>query len=188
MAKICSLQEYGARSERVTVRTKAMRSVFGLLLLLVSYCATAPGAVPCDANGDGKIDASDLTIVVAQVLGSAACTTGDLNHDGGCDVTDVQLVVNAILGRGCFAARVIQVAQPFSCTVTTTGPGMLAFWRDVGTGKGLVSFQPDGWSNLGQSPPSAVTTDGRCTVVSLSTVMFQQPSNIEFLWWLFDVR
>ena len=163
-------------------------SVPGLLLLLVSHCANIQASVPCDVNGDQNIDVGDLIAAVDQVLGFAACTTGDLNRDGRCDVTDLQIAVNAILGGTCFATRVIQVTEPFSCTIKVTGPGLLQFFRDVSTGTALVSFTPDGWLDLSQPPPSTVTTDGRCAVIPLQTILFQSHPNVQPLLWVYDVR
>jgi hypothetical protein len=58
-------------------------------------------ASPCDLNGDGSIDASDVALAVNQALGVAACSSGDLDRDGSCTVVDVQRVVNSTLGQGC---------------------------------------------------------------------------------------
>lgn len=65
--------------------------------------ATAPpptAASPCDLNGDGFVDSSDVQIGTMQVLGTAVCSA-DLNSDGKCDVVDLQRIINASLGGIC---------------------------------------------------------------------------------------
>ena len=56
---------------------------------------------PCDVNGDGSTNVSDVQLCVNQSIGAAACTTGDINKDGVCNVIDVQRDVNAALGGQC---------------------------------------------------------------------------------------
>ena len=51
-----------------------------------------------DLDGDGLINMSDATLVVDQIAGRAACTTGDFNGDTKCDVVDLMTLVVAALG------------------------------------------------------------------------------------------
>ena len=55
---------------------------------------------PCDVNGDGATNVSDVQAEVNQALGISACAN-DINQDGSCNVIDVQRVVNAALGGPC---------------------------------------------------------------------------------------
>jgi hypothetical protein len=64
------------------------------------YQGTAPPS-PCDLNGDGVVDSSDVQIAANQAVGAAACTTADLTGDGACTAVDVQRVVNAATGSAC---------------------------------------------------------------------------------------
>jgi len=74
--------------------------------LLANKIAISPGAnltvvvVPSryDLNGDGKLDALDLALANAQILGISACTTADFNADGVCDVRDAEMLILASLG------------------------------------------------------------------------------------------
>ena len=50
-----------------------------------------------DINGDGKIDAVDVQLVIDAVLGMSVPYDCDLDG-GGVSSTDVQIVVNAVLG------------------------------------------------------------------------------------------
>jgi hypothetical protein len=60
-----------------------------------------PTAVsPCDLNGDGLINSTDVQIAINQALG-AACTNADLVGNGQCNVVDVQRVINASMGASC---------------------------------------------------------------------------------------
>jgi hypothetical protein len=140
----------------------------------------------CDPSGDGKTDVTDLTLVINQVLGLVPCTKGDLNGDGRCEVTDAQTIVNSILSGTCSATRVIEISDPVSCRVTTTGPGMLSLYSD---GKNtLVAFQPEGWMDLSRPPPSTYAVSPPCVPISLYTVLFDRPKTITPMLRLWDVR
>lgn len=56
---------------------------------------------PRDINGDGKVDVSDLQVLITEIIAArsnpAACVN-DLNADGKCDVFDVMVMVLKILG------------------------------------------------------------------------------------------
>jgi hypothetical protein len=54
----------------------------------------------CDINGDDTINVQDVTLIINQVLGLAACSA-DLDGDGKCAVPDVVRVINATLGGAC---------------------------------------------------------------------------------------
>jgi hypothetical protein len=61
---------------------------------------TATASCTCDVNGDGKVDVSDVQLIINQVLGVVPATC-DINGDGAINVGDVQIVINAALGLGC---------------------------------------------------------------------------------------
>lgn len=84
----------------------------GSLIQPIPGCnATAPGTppppppppptTPCDVNGSGAVNVTDVQICVNQSLGISPCGSGDINQDQHCDVSDVQRVVNASLGGQC---------------------------------------------------------------------------------------
>lgn len=54
----------------------------------------------CDVNGDGLTNIQDVTFMLNQILGLAACST-DLNADGKCTVVDLSRVIAAALGGSC---------------------------------------------------------------------------------------
>lgn len=68
------------------------------------WAVTAGGPVQPlrgDVNGDGKVDVSDVNILINTMLGKAAITEGsDLTGDGKVDVSDVNAVINLMLGKG----------------------------------------------------------------------------------------
>ena len=59
--------------------------------------------VPGDANGDGKIDVLDVTMLINHILGknpsSFKADNADVNGDGDINVLDVTAVINIILGN-----------------------------------------------------------------------------------------
>ena len=57
---------------------------------------------PCDVNGDGAINATDVQRIVNEASGVAQAVD-DLNGDGRLTVTDIQVEINAVLNRGCAA-------------------------------------------------------------------------------------
>ena len=52
---------------------------------------------PCDINGDGVVDSTDVALSLSMVLGQTACTA-DLDQDGRCTVVDLQRVTDAVNG------------------------------------------------------------------------------------------
>lgn len=71
---------------------------------LTTTCApgsvTAASGCSCDLNANGNVDASDVQLMINQVLELEAARC-DLNGDGQTDVADLQIVINAALGKGC---------------------------------------------------------------------------------------
>lgn len=65
------------------------------------YQSVTASASPCDLNGDGVVDATDVQLAISQALGSSPCTNADLDGTGTCNVVDVQRVINAALGQAC---------------------------------------------------------------------------------------
>jgi DNA-binding CsgD family transcriptional regulator len=59
-----------------------------------------PPTSACDLNADGKVDASDVLLEIAQILGTTACTNGDLDGDKLCTVVDLQRIINASASGG----------------------------------------------------------------------------------------
>ena len=73
----------------------------------ISYVAgkltiEGPDFIPGDANGDGKVNVSDIVEIVNKILGNPSGKlieeAADVNDDGKINVTDIVLVVNIILG------------------------------------------------------------------------------------------
>ncbi|MBR1712811.1 MAG: hypothetical protein IJ722_05355 [Alloprevotella sp.] len=54
---------------------------------------------PFDLNGDGAVDVSDVTTLVARVLSETAGESDDLNGDGTSDVSDVTTLVGKVLSN-----------------------------------------------------------------------------------------
>jgi hypothetical protein len=56
-----------------------------------------------DVNGDGKVNVTDVTMMVDYILGkenaSFVLGNADMNGDGAVNVTDVTMLVNVILGN-----------------------------------------------------------------------------------------
>jgi hypothetical protein len=67
-----------------------------------TYTGETAGILRADVNGDGKVDAVDIQIVVNAVLqreGAKESYDADVNRDGKVDAADLQLVVNHALGN-----------------------------------------------------------------------------------------
>ena len=78
-------------------------SILGLLLLAAAPVPAGTSAVLVrgDANGDGRVDISDVVALVNHLKGSAAISLtsrpgADANGDGRIDISDVVTVVNMI--------------------------------------------------------------------------------------------
>ena len=55
---------------------------------------------PCDLNGDGAVNNSDVQNAISQVL-NGSCGTADLIGNGQCSVIDVERVIVASMGGSC---------------------------------------------------------------------------------------
>jgi hypothetical protein len=55
---------------------------------------------PCDLNGDGVVNVTDVQLAVNMAVGSAPCTANIVGA-GICNIVVVQRVVNAALGQSC---------------------------------------------------------------------------------------
>ena len=53
-----------------------------------------------DVNGDGKINVSDVSVLISMILGTTTMdeSTADVNGDGRVNVSDVSALINIILG------------------------------------------------------------------------------------------
>lgn len=73
------------------------RSVVTLVIDLADDCQ------PCDINCDGKVDVSDVNLVINVMLGKIDDATvtarADVTGDGSADVSDVNAVINVMLGK-----------------------------------------------------------------------------------------
>jgi hypothetical protein len=65
------------------------------------YAAATTTTSPCDLNGDGVVNQTDVNIAMSQALGTSACTNAALYQSGVCNVVDVQRVINASQGASC---------------------------------------------------------------------------------------
>ena len=83
-----------------------------------SYAVTGVALLPGDANGDGKVDINDLTIVLANFGKSTGMSwsSGDFNNDGKVDVNDLTIVL-ANYGQTAGAAGMAAVPEPTTVTV-----------------------------------------------------------------------
>lgn len=72
----------------------------GTLEPFVSVIASAPEAMPGDANGDGAITASDALIALNAAIAAAVCELCicDLNGDGSVTATDALILLNLAVG------------------------------------------------------------------------------------------
>ena len=78
-----------------TIKT-SLPPVLILLGLLVS--PTAHALTAGDVNGDDKLDAVDVQLVINSALGLPVPFSTDITYAGGTDAIDVQLAINAALG------------------------------------------------------------------------------------------
>jgi len=95
----------GSGNRQMTLNLSA---TIGASLLGTALSATANPPVSvsvssgCDINGDGQINAADVTAQQNGLLATPQ-TSSDLNSDGKSDVVDVQIVINAARGLACAA-------------------------------------------------------------------------------------
>jgi Putative Ig domain len=66
-----------------------------------AYLSLTVAFSTCDLNGDGVVNALDVTIAEQQALGILPCSTADLHGNGRCDVVDIQIIIIAALTGTC---------------------------------------------------------------------------------------
>ena len=70
-----------------------------LPILLALFCGNMASAnVLGDLNDDGRVDISDINIVINAMLGKSD-VSADVNGDGIVDISDVNKVINIMLGK-----------------------------------------------------------------------------------------
>ena len=54
-------------------------------------------AIPCDVNGDGEVNISDVSAIIDLILSGQISTSGDVNGDGEVNISDINAVIDMIL-------------------------------------------------------------------------------------------
>jgi RHS repeat-associated protein len=104
---------------------------------------------PCDINGDGLTNATDVQLVINEALGKSA-PANDLSGDGQVNAVDVEVVIRAALNQGCFSSSGLYPIP----TITTFNPSN----GPVGT---LVTITGN---NLGVAPQVSMPQQGGGTI------------------------
>ncbi|MBI5285036.1 MAG: hypothetical protein HY874_08085, partial [Chloroflexi bacterium] len=113
------------------------RIVLGALLvaLMMAMLHLAPAraqiAPEPDANGDGRVNSTDLLVVVRGLDGA------DVNHDGRVDSLDFDIVVSAIEDAMALA---VASATPTQRTSGWTG----AYYNNISLSGGVAATRQDG--------------------------------------------
>ena len=99
----------------------------------VSYAISSTAILPGDANGDGRVDINDLTIVLAH-YGQTGQTwaQGEFTGDGKVDINDLTIVLaNYNQSVGSSAGGLAAVPEPGMLVLLAAGlVGLLAYaWR-----------------------------------------------------------
>ena len=84
----------------VAIRPSGQTAFREILISTGNTAPAPPTASPCDINGDGAVNVTDINISRDAAIGKVSCS-GDLDKNGRCDVVDTQRVVNASLGGAC---------------------------------------------------------------------------------------
>jgi hypothetical protein len=87
---------------------------------------------PGDANGDGKVDINDLTIVLAHYDQTGMTwSQGEFTGDGTADINDLTIVLANYGWTGTYADVMKPVPEPSCAVLLAIGAvGLLAFaWR-----------------------------------------------------------
>lgn len=92
-------------------------------LTLISFTTKAQSYIIGDVNGDKQINVTDVTMLVAHILGQQnsdfIAINADVNRDGSITVTDVTKLVDHILsgsgGNGGTIGITSSYLRPFQC-------------------------------------------------------------------------
>ena len=95
----------------------------------VAFSLSESAAIPGDVTGDGDVNVSDVTKVVAMILNPSIVTTaGDVTGDGDVNVSDVTRVVSIILGSSNNApARAAATRAAVMSTISAESDGEAMF-------------------------------------------------------------
>ncbi len=86
---------------RVTIRILALLVLLAVIACAVLFACIHPDG---DANGDGRVNAIDLTMMRRHIIGTYDMTIwqiarADTNHNGRVDEIDIAAVRDRIMGR-----------------------------------------------------------------------------------------
>jgi hypothetical protein len=90
----------------------------------------AAGQNPCDLNGDGVIDSSDVQLAINMALGVTPCNA----EAGICSVLGVQRIVNASLGRACVTGAAHSVTLTWAASASPDISGYSVYRGTVAGG------------------------------------------------------
>jgi hypothetical protein len=89
----------GESSRNATIRITDSGASNSPQDVVVTQAGTSTQGNPGDINSDGDVNASDIQLVINDVLGiDIGALSADLNDDGVSDAVDVQLIINIVLG------------------------------------------------------------------------------------------
>ncbi len=134
-----------------------------LLITGLFFCSFSAWAQtnPCDLNGDGRVDSTDVQAAINMSLGMSTCTA-NIAGANVCNVLVVQRVVNASMGAACLTSTGLHVVSLNWAASTSSNVTNYKVYRSTASGGPYTALQTLG----------TVTTFTDKTVVSGTTYFY----------------
>lgn len=89
----------------------------------VGQIAQSPGPIPCDADGDGRVDGADYMVVKRNfgTMSGAGPSSGDFSGDGAVNWTDLTLLMTTLNAPQTPAAPSAPVPEPLTLGLFALG-------------------------------------------------------------------
>ena|SRR5215467_7612191 len=111
---------------------RTSRAVLATGLFFFSLSAWAQSN-PCDLNGDGRVDATDVQAAINMSLGVSSCSANIAGLNV-CNVIVVQRVINASMGASCTTSTGLHVVALNWTASTSTGITGYKLYRGTASG------------------------------------------------------
>jgi hypothetical protein len=153
----------------VLSRASSFRPALAAAVVWLLAAASAGGAIPGDANGDGRLDVLDLDAIGEEILGIATAPgTPDCNADGAVDVLDLVCVLGKLVAPAPAAPLVVPApARTKAATVELSGIAAPNLTVAVTGGAAVVSVKAGATGSFRITVPLLANRPNRLLVTAL---------------------
>lgn len=146
-----------------------MFKIFVLLLISLSVWAQSPTA--CDLNGDGVVNAVDISLATSMVLGQTPCTSTIEANPSKCTVISLQRVFDASQGQACITYNTHNLSLNWSTSIVNNIWGAPSSFVTGSTGWNIFRSNVSGgpYTQLNSTPIGLTASFLETNVIQGST-------------------